>query len=96
MKFKYFYRISNYDVRVGSTTSGQGGTVHIVKQQIRHPNFNYEKIDYDFALFELEKPVVLNQNAQIVKLAESGDELKNGDIVSITGWGATEVINIMI
>lgn len=43
----------------------------------------------DIAVVELEKPLVFSKSVQPIQLPKKGDELKTGDVVTVTGYGVT-------
>lgn len=40
-------------LRAGSTTKGEGGTVHRAQLIIRHERYNYKTLDFDFCLIQV-------------------------------------------
>ncbi|XP_029161316.1 serine protease 53-like [Nylanderia fulva] len=64
------------------------GVYYQVKRIIRHPAYNDLTIDYDIALLEVDGEIRFNDRLQPVKLAEN--ELANGVMVNVTGWGAVQ------
>lgn len=83
--------MNKYTVRVGSSIRGSGGVQYRVKNQYTHDKYNPGTIDFDFALLELEKPVTVTKDVNIVKLVDAGVELKPGTVLTVTGWGSTGV-----
>ncbi|XP_075972571.1 trypsin-3-like [Anticarsia gemmatalis] len=71
---------------VGSTVRGQG-TVIQAAEVINHPNFN---LDYDVAIVKAAQPLVFSKSVQPVKLPPRGRPMKEGSIVSVSGWGDVE------
>ncbi|KAK7789493.1 hypothetical protein R5R35_002797 [Gryllus longicercus] len=69
-----------YTVRVGSTESGNGGTVCKVKKFIVHPKYDPETLfDYDIALVELKKSIEISPTSQTVDLPEEGRPVEVGE-----------------
>ncbi len=83
------YRAFWIRVRVGSTKSDSGGELIQVKRTIKHPKYDSETIDYDFALLELEKPIEFNEKKQIAKLIGKDEMVEDGTVCRISGWGKT-------
>ncbi|KAL9702285.1 hypothetical protein quinque_005803 [Culex quinquefasciatus] len=85
---------SDYDVglhvRVGSSLHGSGGQLVSVKRVIQHPQYNPNTIDYDFALLELEQPVQLSEEFFAVELPEQDQEVEDGQLLQVSGWGYTQ------
>ncbi|GLH06566.1 uncharacterized protein GBIM_12046, partial [Gryllus bimaculatus] len=77
-----------YTVRVGSTESGNGGTVLEVKKFIVHPKYDPEIFfDYDIALVELKKSIEISPTSQTVELPEEGRPVEVGEVGVVAGWG---------
>ncbi|KAL1400957.1 hypothetical protein pipiens_007006 [Culex pipiens pipiens] len=85
---------SDYDVglnvRVGSSLHGSGGQLVPVKRVIQHPQYNPNTIDFDFALLELEQPVQLSEEFFAVELPEQDQEVEDGQLLQVSGWGYTQ------
>lgn len=64
-----------------------------VAKIIQHEKFDYSIIDYDFSLLLLETPLEFNDNVQAIKLPELDEELEDGSMLEVTGWGNTQNIN---
>lgn len=91
--FNYFQIIDSnatYTLRSGSNYWHKGGSVHKVIQIIPHP------LRIDVALMKVNPPFELTKTkAQAVSLPSSGDLLRSGTEVIVTGWGHTyEVLRI--
>ncbi|XP_076643765.1 trypsin-1-like isoform X2 [Halictus rubicundus] len=76
---------SRYKLKAGNNNKDQG-TVHTVKNIIRHPQYNSQTIDFDIALIEVNEPFVFSSTVKPVQLANA--EPSTGKVVDITGWGA--------
>lgn len=79
----------NLTVRVGSTVSGNGGSVYQVKGFMKHEKFNHNTVNYDFALLELAESIQFNEGAKPIKLIDSQRKPSDKDGVLVTGWGVT-------
>ncbi|XP_058804495.1 transmembrane protease serine 9-like [Phymastichus coffea] len=74
--------------RIGAGSSSRiHGTFHKVAKVIRHPNYDSAAIDYDIALLKIEDEFQYGDNMRPINLPER--ELLSGEIVNVTGWGAT-------
>jgi len=62
---------------------------HEIAAVYRHPQYNSANIDYDVAILELATPISLGQFTSAVRLAPSSSGPFDGQISTITGWGAT-------
>jgi hypothetical protein len=64
----------------------------LVKQQVRHPNFNANTFDNDIALLELSTPATLNERVAVIPYVISPADnglFAAGVLATVTGWGAT-------
>ncbi|XP_049582796.1 ST14 transmembrane serine protease matriptase a [Syngnathus scovelli] len=60
-----------------------------LKRIIPHPSYNDYTFDNDIALMELDAPVTYSDYIQPVCLPAAQHQFPVGNVVSITGWGAT-------
>lgn len=83
--------IDTLEVRVGSTTSNEGGQLIPVKYRIEHEGFNMDLVSNDITLLKLAQRVSLSNFAKIIPLAvaEPAPRLKG----YISGWGKTSEDN---
>uniref|UniRef100_A0A1L8DQH5 trypsin n=1 Tax=Nyssomyia neivai TaxID=330878 RepID=A0A1L8DQH5_9DIPT len=81
---------SNLKVRVGTSEHGSGGEFFKVKKIHQHPKFNYNNIDYDFSLLELEESVTFTSERFPVRLPPKGDDVPDGALLLVSGWGNTQ------
>ncbi|XP_060664576.1 trypsin alpha-like [Drosophila nasuta] len=78
-----------FDVRVGSSTSNNGGSVIKVAKTIVHDRFTlYPIIEYDIALILLSSPLQMGPTVKAIPLAESVPN--DGASAIVSGWGYTE------
>ncbi|KAH8392888.1 hypothetical protein KR215_008189, partial [Drosophila sulfurigaster] len=84
-----------FDVRVGSSTSENGGWVIKVDKRIVHDHYIHyvhikdtPKMQYDIALILLSSPLKMGPAVKAIPLAESVPN--DGDAVLVSGWGYTE------
>lgn len=82
----------NLTVRIGSTESGNGGSVYQVKKFMKHDEFDHKTVDYDFALLELENSIQFDDAAKPIKMIDrqqqASDKTTDGVPVLVTGWGS--------
>nr|ABM26904.1 trypsin 1 [Lutzomyia longipalpis] len=81
---------SHLKVRVGSNEHGAGGDFFKVKKVHQHPLFNYQTVDYDFSLLELEESITFNSVRYPVRLPEKDDDVYDGALLLVSGWGNTQ------
>jgi secreted trypsin-like serine protease len=86
------YETSDYSVQIGSAILYQGGVNVNVSRIYKHPKFNTENVDYDYAIFYLESITNYPENVVFVKLPDMPtDNLKTGEEMYVMGWGNTLV-----
>ncbi|XP_058833810.1 trypsin 5G1-like [Topomyia yanbarensis] len=76
-------------VRVGSSRRHTGGQLINVKRVLKHPEYNEDTTDYDFALLKLAKAVGLNEKFYAVELPEQDEPITEGTCLQVSGWGDT-------
>ena len=54
-----------------------------------HKQYSRYRIDYDFALMKLAKPVIMNDHVRLICLPRSTSKLPVGTVLWETGWGRT-------
>lgn len=77
----------NFKVRVGSSKFNSGGELVQVKTIVQHEEFDYYNIDYDYSLLELETPLTFDENVQAVSLPEDDEDIEDGSLCLVSGWG---------
>lgn len=84
----------NIRVRVGSAENTNGGSIYKVKRTIQHEHFDKQSnLDYDFALIELEDGIKFDEKAQPIELVHENQEMIDGTMCLVTGWGRTQSAN---
>ncbi|XP_055852077.1 trypsin-1-like [Episyrphus balteatus] len=81
---------SSLKVRIGSSLYASGGVLVAVKKVTIHPKYNPSTIDYDFSILELddyESKGLVSGNA---KLPKAGQDVADGTLLRVTGWGNTQ------
>lgn len=84
---------SKFKIRTGSSYIGEGGTVVRVKKITPHPKYNARNIDYDFALVELDEYNKKDVIQSYINLPKSNDNIKDGSMLLVSGWGSTQSNN---
>lgn len=80
----------NLKVRVGSSRHAQGGKLVPVSRKYKHPKYNSNTIDYDFALLELSENLQLTNEVSPVDLPEQDEPVVDGACLQVSGWGNTQ------
>lgn len=80
---------SNVGVRFGSTFRNRGGSVFPARDQIEHPKYDPATLDSDIGVIFLEFPIKFGIGVGRVELARTENEVMEGEISRISGWGAT-------
>jgi secreted trypsin-like serine protease len=81
-------RKENLIVRAGSNDYKSGGVVIGVEEIIDHPLYDRNILDYDFSILRISQTPKLPKQVGFIKLPSERDDLKAGDVVFISGWGA--------
>ncbi|XP_059622965.1 trypsin-1-like [Phlebotomus argentipes] len=79
-----------FTLRVGSSYHAKGGKVVNVKRIVQHPQWNPQTIDYDFALLELAETLTFSEACQPVDLPEQDQDVEDGALLLVSGWGNTQ------
>ncbi|XP_043855796.1 serine protease 33-like [Dromiciops gliroides] len=84
---------SDYSVVLGSISSypyfDDNAQIQTVVQVIRHPDYQKEYGPGDIALVQMDSPVNFNNFVLPICLPESADQLVDGNLCWVTGWGQT-------
>lgn len=81
---------SMFSIRTGSSRMGFGGKVVKVTNITVHPLYNPRNVDYDFSILELEDYDEKHVKQSFVSLPGAGDELEDGTMLMVSGWGNTK------
>uniref|UniRef100_A0A182PCF8 trypsin n=1 Tax=Anopheles epiroticus TaxID=199890 RepID=A0A182PCF8_9DIPT len=82
---------SNLWVHAGSSHVNDGGESIKVRQIHHHPKQNSWS-DYDFSLLHLDQPLNFSDSVQAIPLRKpsaSGEQLADGTLCKVSGWGNT-------
>lgn len=84
-----FYRTvpTDFQIRAGSSSNTNGGQLIQVGDMIWNPDFNFSNMDGDVAILWLSRPLVFDEAVQPVKMLDTREEIKDGDLTMVTGWG---------
>lgn len=88
IKLTIFRSPSMYAVRVGSNYSNAYGEIVPVSSYTIHPK--YSQVYNDICVAELSKPLEFSKAVQPIALPEEGNELPEGTLTVVTGFGETE------
>lgn len=83
---------SNIDIYAGSTNFKRGDRIKAARI-IKHENYHPDRMDNDFALIELQRPVKPDRKAAKVRLVDPASEGKltaSGTKATVIGWGVTD------
>ncbi|XP_033642388.1 mite allergen Der f 3-like [Asterias rubens] len=77
-------------VGLGYTDLGDKTGTQIIKGTWHlSPQFDYNTLDGDLALIELDTAVPLSDTIQTIQIASSGSDVPGGTKVLVSGWGST-------
>ncbi|XP_075985846.1 vitellin-degrading protease-like [Anticarsia gemmatalis] len=76
-----------YEVRVGSSYSSEGGELYPVGDLLWHPSFDFYKMDSDIAILWLSKPMVFSDKVAPIDMFSGEEEVADGAPTIVTGWG---------
>lgn len=83
-------------MRVGSSSSLEGGTLVQVADFIYHPKFSYTKMDSDIGLLKLKTPLEFSDMVKPIEMVGHGEEIDDGALTEVSGWGNIKVSTIFI
>lgn len=93
----YFSTLAReYSVRVGSSSSQNGGELIPAGDLTWHSNFTYSKMDSDVALIWLSSPLTFNERVAPIDMFDLNEEIPDGDITMVSGWGNLRVCLIFL
>ncbi|CAD0205769.1 unnamed protein product [Chrysodeixis includens] len=76
-----------FQVRAGSSYSYGGGQLYPVGDILWNPNFNFRNMDHDIAIIWVSRPFNFSDSIAPVELLRSHEEIADGDLTMVTGWG---------
>ena len=81
---------SEITARVGTKYNGRGGKITRVVKVIIHPLYDATNLDYDIAILQLKTSIELVPKIkELVKLPAQDENIADGTVVLVTGWGDT-------
>lgn len=81
---------ANLKIRAGSSSNAEGGQIIGIQQIHRHEQFNRQKIDYDYAVLQLNESLSFDATKQAIQLHNFGEVFSDGTIAMTSGWGNTQ------
>lgn len=81
----------NLQIRAGSSSSQNGGDLYQVGDFVWNPAFTYSKMDSDVAVLWLDTPLEFSDSVAPVPMFDAGEEISDGDLTVVSGWGNTRV-----
>ncbi|POI33554.1 hypothetical protein CIB84_002692, partial [Bambusicola thoracicus] len=60
-----------------------------IAEEIRYPNYRRGRKEHDIMLLKLKKRAKINRAVEVIPLPTSGNDLKQGTICRVAGWGQT-------
>lgn len=80
---------SDIAILVGKTFNNKSPQKYNVKRIISNIEYDDTTQDYDIALLELIEPLTFSEQIQLVPLADETDNLPDGTLCLVSGWGDT-------
>nr|AYN79047.1 cocoonase 4 [Heliconius aoede] len=81
---------SSVYVRLGATSSSDEGETIASNKLTQHPKYSKKTYDYDIGIVTLDNPIKLDGvKTKIVRLTDKDTQVKPGQNVIVSGWGAT-------
>lgn len=81
------HNISVLSIRVGSSYLQREGTVYGLREVIIHDKYDPNTYDYDIAILKLSSSLTFSNAVQPVILSRSRVDLKDDELVQVSGWG---------
>lgn len=76
-----------FQVRVGSSSSKEGGQVHNIQRVIIHPNYQQKSVNSDLSLYELKTPLEFGPNVKKLRLPPQDTKSSDGMKLFLSGFG---------
>lgn len=82
----------DFQVRVGSTDSFEGGILYPVNRTILHKFYaGLHNPDFDFGLIQLNRTITFDVGAKAIRLPKlSAADIRPGQMCLVSGWGKTQ------
>lgn len=77
-------------MRIGSRDNLKGSLVD-VNRMVEHEKWDRDTIDFDYALFELSKPLNFTDKVKPITLPSENEVLPDGTLCELSGFGMTFV-----
>lgn len=82
-------KASDIAILVGNSLNNETPQTNNVKRIIMNPEYDRNTLDYDFAILELVTPLAFNERVESIPLANENDDLFDGSMCLVSGWGET-------
>nr|AFM77761.1 trypsin-like serine protease 13 [Ostrinia nubilalis] len=82
--------VENYKLRVGSTSSMEGGTLFDIYYIIIHPDYVESPRTADAAIVVLTQHVTISESVRVIYIPPQETYIPDGYTVRAIGWGAEE------
>lgn len=80
---------------MGSSYRSRGGTIEDIKALIKHPSFDSKYYINDVAIAIAAHAIPFSNNVRQGTISQSYSELETESVVTLVGWGATKVLNLI-
>uniref|UniRef100_A0A1E1WD40 Peptidase S1 domain-containing protein n=1 Tax=Pectinophora gossypiella TaxID=13191 RepID=A0A1E1WD40_PECGO len=86
---------SSWRVRLGSTFSSSGGTIHNVNSFTIHESYNRPgSLENDVAIVHLATPATISASVQLARIAGPNYIVPAGTVTTTLGWGTLSVTSL--
>lgn len=82
--------VENTGIRTGSSFRDRGGIRIPTLDQLMHPYYDPNTINFDIAILKLQFPIPFGIGSQPIALASPDYDVPEGSIAQISGWGWLE------
>lgn len=89
MKKKNRFKVESFDIYVGTNYLNKGGKYYKLEKIISHKEHNKPRLANDIAVAKVKGTFEFNEKVKPIELLK--DEVPEGGILQITGWGSLTV-----
>lgn len=75
---------------MGTSEYSNGGIVMQVVAIHQHKQYSPSNIDYDYSILELGENIPFDETMQPIALPAQDEDVKDGTILEVSGWGNTQ------
>lgn len=61
-----------------------------VKSIMQYAQFDYQSVDFDYSILELQSPIQFDETKQPIALPKQNEVVEDGAVVVTSGWGNTQ------